>query len=90
MYTQLFCFFLQESGGLKQWKRKWFVLSDFCLYYYKGPEEKQTLGSVLLPSYTISVCGREDGINRKFAFKVKLYIQWNLYGGSTAMRDHLS
>lgn len=27
---------LQDSSGLKLWKRRWFVLSNFCLFYYKG------------------------------------------------------
>ncbi len=27
---------LQDSSGMRLWKRKWFVLSDYCLFYYKG------------------------------------------------------
>uniref|UniRef100_A0A8D3DUV0 Pleckstrin homology domain containing, family A member 7b n=1 Tax=Scophthalmus maximus TaxID=52904 RepID=A0A8D3DUV0_SCOMX len=26
----------QDSSGMRLWKRKWFVLSDYCLFYYKG------------------------------------------------------
>lgn len=29
-------FSLQDSSGMRLWKRKWFVLADFCLFYYKG------------------------------------------------------
>lgn len=36
---------------------------------FKGPEEEKLLGSVLLPSYRVSICGPEDRANRKFAFK---------------------
>lgn len=25
-----------EGAALKQWKRRWFVLADYCLFYYKG------------------------------------------------------
>ncbi|KAJ3596009.1 hypothetical protein NHX12_002418 [Muraenolepis orangiensis] len=25
----------QDSTGMRLWKRKWFVLADFCLFYYK-------------------------------------------------------
>lgn len=25
-----------EGGALKQWKRRWCVLADYCLFYYKG------------------------------------------------------
>ena len=41
----------QGSEGLKVWRKRWFVLSEYCLFYYKGPEEEKILGSVLLPSY---------------------------------------
>ena len=26
----------QGSEGLMLWKKRWFVLSEFCLFYYKG------------------------------------------------------
>ena len=26
----------QGSDGLMLWKKRWFVLSEFCLFYYKG------------------------------------------------------
>lgn len=28
--------FPQDSSGLRLWKRRWFVLSGHCLFYYKG------------------------------------------------------
>lgn len=61
--------FKQGSDGLKVWRRRWFVLSEYCLYYYKSPEEEKLLGSILLPSYSVSVCSTADKVNRKFAFK---------------------
>ncbi|XP_015834930.1 uncharacterized protein kmr isoform X3 [Tribolium castaneum] len=59
----------QGSEGLMLWKKRWFVLSEYCLFYYKSPEEEKLLGSILLPSYKVSICGPEDKVNRKFAFK---------------------
>uniref|UniRef100_A0A1A9WDJ4 PH domain-containing protein n=1 Tax=Glossina brevipalpis TaxID=37001 RepID=A0A1A9WDJ4_9MUSC len=59
----------QGSDGLKVWRKRWFVLAEYCLYYYKGPEEEKLLGSILLPSYKVSACLPEDKIYRKFAFK---------------------
>jgi hypothetical protein len=26
----------QGSEGLQLWKKRWFVLSEYCLFYYKG------------------------------------------------------
>ncbi|XP_067349872.1 pleckstrin homology domain-containing family A member 7 isoform X2 [Channa argus] len=59
----------QDSSGMRLWKRKWFVLADFCLFYYKDSREESVLGSIPLPSYVISPLGPEDHINRKYAFK---------------------
>ncbi|XP_055679104.1 uncharacterized protein LOC129787495 isoform X15 [Lutzomyia longipalpis] len=59
----------QGSDGLKVWRKRWFVLSDYCLFYYKGPEEEKLLGSILLPSYRVGACSPEDKIYRKYAFK---------------------
>lgn len=59
----------QGSEGLKVWRKRWFVLSEYCLFYYKGPEEEKIMGSVLLPSYRISACLPDDKANRKYAFK---------------------
>uniref|UniRef100_A0A3B4FXD9 Pleckstrin homology domain-containing family A member 7-like n=1 Tax=Pundamilia nyererei TaxID=303518 RepID=A0A3B4FXD9_9CICH len=61
----------QDSSGMRLWKRKWFVLADFCLFYYKDSREESVLGSIPLPSYVISPVGLEDHINRKYAFKAE-------------------
>ncbi|XP_061885103.1 pleckstrin homology domain-containing family A member 7 isoform X6 [Entelurus aequoreus] len=61
----------QDSTGMRLWKRKWFVLSDFCLFYYKDSREETVLGSIPLPSYLISQVAPEDHINRKYAFKAE-------------------
>ncbi|PSN50058.1 hypothetical protein C0J52_04228, partial [Blattella germanica] len=61
----------QGSEGLMLWKKRWFVLSEYCLFYYKGPEEEKLLGSILLPSYKISPCSSDDRVYRKFAFKAE-------------------
>ncbi|KAM9171802.1 pleckstrin homology domain-containing family A member 5 isoform 1-T1 [Pangshura tecta] len=59
----------QDSTGMKLWKKRWFVLSDLCLFYYRDEKEEGILGSILLPSFQISVLSSEDHINRKYAFK---------------------
>nr|XP_034983518.1 pleckstrin homology domain-containing family A member 5 isoform X9 [Zootoca vivipara] len=59
----------QDSTGMKLWKKRWFVLSDLCLFYYRDEKEEGILGSILLPSFQISMLSSEDHINRKYAFK---------------------
>ncbi|KAL2309949.1 hypothetical protein Nmel_006183 [Mimus melanotis] len=61
----------QDSTGMKLWKKRWFVLSDLCLFYYRDEKEEGILGSILLPSFQISVLTAEDHITRKYAFKVR-------------------
>ncbi|KAI1238752.1 hypothetical protein IHE44_0011838, partial [Lamprotornis superbus] len=59
----------QDSTGMKLWKKRWFVLSDLCLFYYRDEKEEGILGSILLPSFQISLLSAEDHITRKHAFK---------------------
>lgn len=62
----------QGSEGLRTWRRRWFVLSDYCLFYYKRPEEDKLLGSILLPSYILSECiPSELKTYRKYSFKLE-------------------
>ncbi|XP_016367570.1 pleckstrin homology domain-containing family A member 5-like [Sinocyclocheilus rhinocerous] len=59
----------QDSTGMKMWKKRWFVLSDMCLFYYRDEKEEGILGSILLPSFRISMLSVDDHISRKYAFK---------------------
>ncbi|CAB1339277.1 unnamed protein product [Coregonus sp. 'balchen'] len=54
----------QDSSGMRLWKRKWFVLSDYCLFYYKDSREETVLGSIPLPSYVITPVEPDDHISR--------------------------
>ncbi|XP_030814951.1 pleckstrin homology domain-containing family A member 4-like [Camarhynchus parvulus] len=45
----------QDSSGLRLWKRRWFVLVDLCLYYYRDSSEQQVRGGLPLPGYEIRV-----------------------------------
>ncbi|XP_072309135.1 pleckstrin homology domain-containing family A member 7-like, partial [Eucyclogobius newberryi] len=69
----------QDGSGMRLWKRKWFVLSDFCLFYYKDSREQSVLGSIPLLSYEVCPVSALDHISRKFSFKAC----------STVVRTHL-
>ncbi|XP_062843114.1 pleckstrin homology domain-containing family A member 6 isoform X2 [Trichomycterus rosablanca] len=60
----------QASSGVKQWNKRWFVLTDRCLFYYKDEKEDVVLGSLPLLSFRIGPVQPSDNIGRKFAFKV--------------------
>ncbi|XP_029440053.1 pleckstrin homology domain-containing family A member 4 [Rhinatrema bivittatum] len=61
----------QDSAGLRLWKRRWFVLSEFCLFYYRDSREETVLGSILLPSYEILPASSKEAKNRKYTFKAE-------------------
>ncbi|XP_016061586.1 PREDICTED: pleckstrin homology domain-containing family A member 4 [Miniopterus natalensis] len=61
----------QDSSGLRLWKRRWFVLSGHCLFYYKDSREESVLGSVLLPSYSIRPDGPGAPRGRRFTFSAE-------------------
>ncbi|XP_038553562.1 pleckstrin homology domain-containing family A member 6 isoform X3 [Micropterus salmoides] len=62
----------QASSGVKQWNKRWFVLTDRCLFYYKDEKEDTVLGSLPLLSFRVGGVEPSDNITRKFAFKVWL------------------
>nr|XP_023419055.1 pleckstrin homology domain-containing family A member 7 isoform X1 [Cavia porcellus]XP_023419056.1 pleckstrin homology domain-containing family A member 7 isoform X1 [Cavia porcellus] len=75
----------QDSSGMRLWKRRWFVLADYCLFYYKDSREEVVLGSIPLPSYVISPVASEDRISRKYSFKaVHTGMRALIYNSSTA------
>ncbi|NXW05240.1 PKHA5 protein, partial [Fregetta grallaria] len=65
----------QDSTGMKLWKKRWFYYMSKCFvsltkdYTFTDEKEEGILGSILLPSFQISVLSPEDHINRKYAFK---------------------
>ncbi|XP_048878447.1 pleckstrin homology domain-containing family A member 6 isoform X6 [Brienomyrus brachyistius] len=61
----------QASNGVKQWNKRWFVLTDRCLFYYKDEKEEGVLGSLPLLSFQIGVVQPADNITRKHAFKAE-------------------
>ncbi|XP_020918879.1 pleckstrin homology domain-containing family A member 6 isoform X7 [Sus scrofa] len=62
--------FKQASSGVKQWNKRWFVLVDRCLFYYKDEKEENILGSIPLLSFRVAAVQPSDNISRKHTFKV--------------------
>ncbi|CAL8335706.1 unnamed protein product [Merluccius merluccius] len=60
----------QASSGVKQWNKRWFVLADRCLFYYKDEKEDTVLGSLPLLSFWVGAVQVSDNVTRRFSFKV--------------------
>uniref|UniRef100_A0A3B4YW65 Pleckstrin homology domain containing A6 n=1 Tax=Seriola lalandi dorsalis TaxID=1841481 RepID=A0A3B4YW65_SERLL len=73
----------QASTGVKQWNKRWFVLTDRCLFYYKDEKEDLVLGSLPLLSFRIGGLEPSDNVTRKFAFKVSEHAGTRTYYFST-------
>ncbi|XP_057241413.1 LOW QUALITY PROTEIN: pleckstrin homology domain-containing family A member 4-like [Malurus melanocephalus] len=80
----------QDSSGLRLWKRRWFVLVDLCLYYYRDSSEQQVRGGLPLPGYEIRVLPPAPRAPRapQFLFTVSPGSGGALGGGTGA--GHLS
>ncbi|KAM9369357.1 pleckstrin homology domain-containing family A member 6 [Phaethornis superciliosus] len=61
----------QASSGVKQWNKRWFVLVDRCLFYYKDEKEESILGSIPLLSFRVAAVQPSDNISRKNTFKAE-------------------
>lgn len=55
------------------------VLLSLFLTLSPDSREESVLGSIPLPSYVISPVGLEDHINRKYAFKVRLFLLYRVF-----------
>ncbi|XP_053307837.1 pleckstrin homology domain-containing family A member 4 isoform X2 [Spea bombifrons] len=77
----------QDSSGLRLWKRRWFVLCDFCLFYYRDSREETVLGSILLPSYEILPASPREVKNRRFSFKAEHPGMRTYYFGADTQED---
>ncbi|KAF7698488.1 hypothetical protein HF521_004998 [Silurus meridionalis] len=60
---------LKEGGRVKTWKRRWFILTDSCLYYFQYTTDKEPKGIIPLENLSI----REvDDLNKQFCFELFL------------------
>eukprot|EP00116_Pleurobrachia_bachei_P008569 sb/3468831/ len=50
----------------KNWRKRWFVLKGFCLYYFKSDQDEQALGVITMPSFNIAAAHE---VRKKYAFK---------------------
>ncbi|XP_060882174.1 cytohesin-3-like isoform X2 [Labrus mixtus] len=50
--------FCVEGGRVKTWKRRWFILTDSCLYYFQYTTDKDPIG--IIPLENLSVRKLQD------------------------------
>ena len=60
----------QGSDGLQLWKKRWFVLSEYCLFYYKG---KEVIVITFIPFYAFTQLVQNHLTSRKAKAKIDLH-----------------
>jgi cytohesin len=55
----------KQGGRIKTWKKRWFVVSDGCLYYFKAPGDKEPLG--IIPLENVDV---RESKKKKYCFEL--------------------
>ncbi|KAL5473939.1 hypothetical protein EMCRGX_G028508 [Ephydatia muelleri] len=59
----------KEGGKHKSWRKRWFILTDNCLYYFKTPVEKEPQGIIPLENLEIRDCPMPPG-SKKYCFEI--------------------
>ena len=50
-----------QGGSWKNWKRRWFVLNDRCLYYFQHTAENVPKGIIPLENVRVRALDEKDG-----------------------------
>lgn len=59
---------VKEGGKHKNWKKRWFILTDNCLYYFKSPQDKGPKGIIPLENLQI-----RDGHDPKKPYMFEIF-----------------
>jgi len=46
----------KQGGRIKTWKRRWFILNDTGLYYFKKPQDTEPCGIIMLDNVEVVRC----------------------------------
>jgi hypothetical protein len=49
----------KQGGKWKSWKKRWFVLSENCLFYFKAPGDAEPCGIIPLENITVTVSTKD-------------------------------
>mmetsp|Transcript_6443 Transcript_6443/g.19522 ORF Transcript_6443/g.19522 Transcript_6443/m.19522 type:complete len:1618 (-) Transcript_6443:166-5019(-) len=58
----------KQGGKVKSWKKRWCVVSNTLLYYFRHPDDQEAAGSI--PLDASSVVFAEDRTKKKYCFEV--------------------
>eukprot|EP01114_Cavostelium_apophysatum_P005789 TRINITY_DN1696_c0_g1_i1.p1 TRINITY_DN1696_c0_g1~~TRINITY_DN1696_c0_g1_i1.p1 ORF type:complete len:990 (-),score=230.87 TRINITY_DN1696_c0_g1_i1:114-3083(-) len=61
----------KEGHLIKNWKRRWFVLKDALLFYFKAPQDVEPIGIIPLKDSIVKKVSVSDNKEKKYCFRVQ-------------------
>ncbi|XP_070579909.1 cytohesin-1-like isoform X2 [Ptychodera flava] len=60
---------LKQGGRVKNWKRRWFILTDNCLYYFEYTTDKEPRGIIPLENLSVK-CIESKESKKSYSFEL--------------------
>ena len=76
-FSPFLILFFHQGGSWKNWKRRWFVLNDRCLYYFQHTAENVPKGIIPLENVRVRALDEKDG--KRYCFIINFFLQIKRY-----------
>lgn len=70
MQNQLSGNLLRKFKNSNGWQKLWVVFTNFCLFFYKSPQDNHPLASLPLLGYSLTVPSEAEDIHKDYVFKL--------------------
>jgi len=57
---------IKQGGRIKTWRRRYFVLKDFCFFYFKDSKDEEPCGVIPLENVVVGKVSKE--ITKRYSF----------------------
>uniref|UniRef100_A0A8D2AH87 FERM, ARHGEF and pleckstrin domain-containing protein 1 n=1 Tax=Sus scrofa TaxID=9823 RepID=A0A8D2AH87_PIG len=61
---------LRKFKNSNGWQKLWVVFTNFCLFFYKSPQDNHPLASLPLLGYSLTVPSEAEDIHKDYVFKL--------------------
>eukprot|EP01098_Paradermamoeba_levis_P007136 TRINITY_DN2960_c0_g1_i1.p1 TRINITY_DN2960_c0_g1~~TRINITY_DN2960_c0_g1_i1.p1 ORF type:complete len:251 (+),score=80.62 TRINITY_DN2960_c0_g1_i1:39-755(+) len=58
-------YLIKQGGKIKTWKRRWFLVSDHCLFYFRDDQSPEPLGIVPLENLDVRLITSQSSANQQ-------------------------
>jgi len=61
---------LRKFKNSSGWQKLWVVFTNFCLFFYKSPQDTHPLASLPLLGYSLTIPSESEDIHKDYVFKL--------------------